>query len=488
MARSPLQAGQRGTVSFVTLSNGRVRARARLCLRDLEAGPRRVGGVDLWRPGAIVHVEATGDTEDEALTDLDRVELARLDRQMAEHERPTGLTEAGGSDELPEEMLRASFAAFASWVVDRRAGEDLAETSAAIYRTAIGRYLANSKLGKLQVSKITVGMVHGYLLDVQLAVGLPTARQHRTIVSLIAKHAVSRGLLAKNAVADVPRLAALKEPRGDKARADRAAAIKLARKRLGQSAESTRQPQRRLDTGYLLADGDRDERAALALAVARDQRALPPEFRLIHPAETSGDRKSAGPGGLDLRDLVLLCIGSGVRIGEALGLTWADVPCAQMNADVWRAQTVAELRVSGAVRTIKGQGSQRGDTKNRRGLRTVYVSRRIGALLRRRYRRAETFGHGAPDAPVFGSPGRWPGSAPTWRDRSNLSKRLRELFDRIGYPEVSIHTFRRTNSTLIADAAGLDVAADVLGHDVVTARKHYAQVQANRRKAAASIT
>lgn len=485
MARSPLLAGQRGKVSFTTLTNGQVRARARLCLPDLDSGPKRIGGRDIYQPGPLVQVEATGPDEDAALAELDRVEAARLGRQLAEHEG----TDMDG-DDLPAELRRASFASFAMWVVDKRAGDDLAETSAAIYRTAIIRYLAHSPLGKLQVAKVDTSRVHEYLQDVLLAVGMPTARQHRTILSLVAKHAIAAGLRQSNPVTDAPRLSALKTPIGDRARAERATAIRAARRRLGQSEDATpRRTQRRLDTSYLLVDGDgRDERAKLAMAVARDERAKPPTFELLPDATAGrGERKTSGSTGLDLRDLVMTCLGSGVRIGEVLGLTWADVPCVQMDAATWRRQADAELRISGAVRTIKGQGSQRGETKNRKGLRTVFVHRRIGALLRRRYRRALEFGHAAPEAPVFGTPGRWPGQPPTLRDRSNLSKRLRELFDRCGYPEVSIHTFRRTNSTLIADAAGLDVAADVLGHDPRTAKAHYARVLANRRKAAATI-
>jgi integrase len=60
-------------------------------------------------------------------------------------------------------------------------------------------------------------------------------------------------------------------------------------------------------------------------------------------------------------------------------------------------------------------------------------------------------------------------------DPSNTQSDLRDVFDRIGYPNVSSHTFRRTVATLM-DEAGLSAraAADQLGHAKVSMTQgHY---------------
>ena len=55
------------------------------------------------------------------------------------------------------------------------------------------------------------------------------------------------------------------------------------------------------------------------------------------------------------------------------------------------------------------------------------------------------------------------------RDPSNTQADLRLIFDRVGYPEITSHTFRRTVATLM-DRAGLSsrAAADQLGHAKVS--------------------
>jgi integrase len=61
------------------------------------------------------------------------------------------------------------------------------------------------------------------------------------------------------------------------------------------------------------------------------------------------------------------------------------------------------------------------------------------------------------------------------RDPSNTQADLRDVFDRIKYPDVTSHTFRRTVATLM-DEAGLSAraAADQLGHAKVSmTQDHY---------------
>ena len=61
------------------------------------------------------------------------------------------------------------------------------------------------------------------------------------------------------------------------------------------------------------------------------------------------------------------------------------------------------------------------------------------------------------------------------RDPSNTQADLRDVFDRVGYPDITSHTFRRTVATLM-DQAGLTAraAADQLGHAKVSmTQDHY---------------
>jgi integrase len=75
---------------------------------------------------------------------------------------------------------------------------------------------------------------------------------------------------------------------------------------------------------------------------------------------------------------------------------------------------------------------------------------------------------------------RWTGRVNRWeavftspmgllRDPSNTQADLRSVFARLGYPQVTSHTFRRTVGTLM-DQAGLSAraAADQLGHAKVS--------------------
>ena len=48
------------------------------------------------------------------------------------------------------------------------------------------------------------------------------------------------------------------------------------------------------------------------------------------------------------------------------------------------------------------------------------------------------------------------------RDPSNTQADLRDVFDRVGYPDITSHTFRRTVATLM-DQAGLTGLPQVMG-------------------------
>jgi integrase len=142
----------------------------------------------------------------------------------------------------------------------------------------------------------------------------------------------------------------------------------------------------------------------------------------------------------DLPDLVAFLAATGLRIGEACAVSWADVDL--------QAATVA---VSGTVLRVKGQGLVVSRPKSAAGERVLALPKWCVALLRRR---------GPSSGPVFPAP-----SSRRLRDPSNTRRALREAFLAMGMPGLTSHAFRKTVATLM-DEAGLSArdAADQLGH------------------------
>jgi integrase len=142
----------------------------------------------------------------------------------------------------------------------------------------------------------------------------------------------------------------------------------------------------------------------------------------------------------DLPDLVAFLAATGLRIGEACAVSWADVDL--------EAATVA---VSGTVLRVKGQGLVVSRPKSAAGERVLALPKWCVALLRRR---------GPSSGPVFPAP-----SSRRLRDPSNTRRALREAFLAMGMPGLTSHAFRKTVATLM-DEAGLSArdAADQLGH------------------------
>jgi integrase len=135
---------------------------------------------------------------------------------------------------------------------------------------------------------------------------------------------------------------------------------------------------------------------------------------------------------LDVADLVWFMAGTGVRIGEALAQRWEDV----------------NLEAG----TVFVRGTKTATSKRLLTLPPWLVER-----LEKR-----SVNHGA-DGLVFSSPGTL--DTEKARDRRNVLRVFRQVFDQAGFPWATPHTLRRTVASLI-DQAGLPVAlaADVLGH------------------------
>jgi integrase len=151
----------------------------------------------------------------------------------------------------------------------------------------------------------------------------------------------------------------------------------------------------------------------------------------------------------DLVDPITLLVATGLRRSELLGIRWVDYDC--------EART---LTVTGKVVRVAGEGLTRVDeTKSAAGRRTVPLPDFAVAMLTAR-RQLPRFG----EAEVV-----FPSTAGTLRDPNNFGKEWRNVREKLGVPEVTTHSFRKTVATLIDDE-GLSarIGADHLGHSKVS--------------------
>ena len=157
----------------------------------------------------------------------------------------------------------------------------------------------------------------------------------------------------------------------------------------------------------------------------------------------------------ELVDLVDMMLATGLRIGETAAISW---PALDLGAGT--------VEVRGTVIRITGQGLIiKAKPKSKAGWRIVELPTWAVHMLKRR----EVEQPANKWLAVFTSP------LGHLRDPSNTQADLRDVFDRVGYPDITSHTFRRTVATLM-DQAGLTAraAADQLGHAKVSmTQDHY---------------
>jgi integrase len=167
--------------------------------------------------------------------------------------------------------------------------------------------------------------------------------------------------------------------------------------------------------------------------------------------------------------VVLLLLGTGLRIGEALALEWTDL---DLHADIpWVrvAATLVEPRRDAASGQVFVAGLHRQPMTKTGAARTIALPcaavemlKRRRAGLMREHERQPVFAHA-------GGGWLWP---------NNVRTKLRGVVAGTPLAGVTPHTLRRTVGTLVAHSAGLDAARDVLGHSdpSVTARHYIADI------------
>lgn len=254
-----------------------------------------------------------------------------------------------------------------------------------IYRLNLATHVMPA-LGELRLREITVPRLDRFVQTLHLHSGTATAKLARTVVSGVLGRAVRHGAITANPVRDIARIA----------------------------GQAKRQPR------ALTAD----ERHAWIARLNAD-----PDAR----------RK-------DLPDLCEWMLATGVRIGEALAVSWEEVDLA--------AGTVA---IDHTLVRIKGVGLIRKGTKSSAGDRTLCLPAFALTMLRRRKLAADG------RDPLF------PDSAGGWRDPSNTSRDLRNARGSEEFAWVTSHVFRKTAATEL-DRAGLSARqiADQLGHAKVS--------------------
>lgn len=148
-----------------------------------------------------------------------------------------------------------------------------------------------------------------------------------------------------------------------------------------------------------------------------------------------------------LPDFVSLMMATGMRIGEAAGLTWTTVDL-----------DTGTVEVRAAVVRVTGHGLVHKTTTTDTGLRTLVLPSWCVQMLRNRLTRLDRTGGDWTDGPVFPAP------LGGWRDPSNTQSDLRAAYQ-AGYDWVTFHVFRKTVASVM-DHAGLfsRAAADQLGH------------------------
>jgi integrase len=237
-------------------------------------------------------------------------------------------------------------------------------------------------LGALRLREVTTSRVDDFLQAVRSASGIATAKTCRTVVSGVMGLAVRYGAASVN-------------------------------------------PTR--EAGRLRASGQRSPRALTSEERARWLAAM-----------EAGRRASRR----DLPDLTRWMLATGLRIGEALAVTWADVDLDAGTVEVdWKLVRITGEGLRRVRRLKAGEG------------RTLLLPPFAVDMLRRRQPGS------SPYAPLF------PDRAGGWRDPSNTSRDFREARDAAGFSWVTSHVFRKTCATIL-DEAGLSAraVADQLGH------------------------
>jgi integrase len=166
-----------------------------------------------------------------------------------------------------------------------------------------------------------------------------------------------------------------------------------------------------------------------------------------------------------LPELVPCMLSTGVRLGELLALTGADVdPDAKTVTVRWH---LVREPGAGMVRMPYRKGNA-GSLVLRVPDWSVFLWRRLKLT--------------AGDGPLF------PAFGAEWLDPATMVGRIKEAFTEVGYGWVTSHVFRKTVATIL-DEAGLPTTqiADQLGNTPAVVEKHYRKKRVSNPETAAAM-
>ena len=149
----------------------------------------------------------------------------------------------------------------------------------------------------------------------------------------------------------------------------------------------------------------------------------------------------------DLPDFVRFLLGTGCRLGEAVGVRWEDL-------DIDRHL----LHVRRTIIRVKGEGLVAKQPKTRSGERVLRIPFWLVRLLRERRLR-----FGGVEGPVV------PDKRGGYRDRNNVEADFRKVRAGTKFEWVVPHVYRKTVATML-DQGGLSarMIADQLGHSRIS--------------------
>jgi len=285
----------------------------------------------------------------------------------------------------------------------------VAPQSIAGYRSALDNLIVPA-LGGLRLPEATVGIIDQALADIERR-GRSTA-QARTVLRQMFALAVRHEAIASNPMHDVSR------PR-------------------------------------------RGHRQVEALTV-EDARAVVEHARAYcgsRALRKDGLPRGGKPRNPDLVELIVFLLGTGTRIGEALGVRWGDVDLTGDAPLFHVSGTLVEPR-KGYVESLHRQEIPKGRERRTLVLPDAVVEMLADRRKRTQWRRLHD--------PVFAS------SRGTWLWPNNMRTRIRTAFAGTRWADLEPHTLRRTVGTLLTHEAGVDVARDFLGHsDPSVTFQHY---------------
>ncbi len=267
-------------------------------------------------------------------------------------------------------------------IEESAASGDISATTADLYERQLRNH-AVPALGALRLREITTPHVDAFLRDVRQRRGAATTKTVRSVVSGVMGLAARHGAVSTNPTRETSRI------RND------------------------------------------DKHTPRALTADECVQWL---------AQLEADRQAVRK---DLPDLTRWMLATGVRIGEALAVSWEEVDLDHATVDiVWK------------IIRVRGEGLQRiPRPKSESGERTLALPSFAVAMLRRRML---TRGDAVP---LF------PDSQGGWRDPNNTRRDLRSARGTEAFAWVTSHVFRKTCATLLDDAhLSARQIADHLGH------------------------